>query len=209
MNIPFLGPAICVHDYARDFQQFVQFYLPKRSKINKGMQSYPSHLERQSDNLSTKTRTTIAIGHSLGAITLNAAVHNIARRGKPETQLVDGCIGYDGTQFLQEQIMDVPFPSNEPLALSTFVRKDIFKDKKDLIQYLSKVPLYKNFDPIVTNLYVDYSFKQLRSSDSDQNFTLTMKTPKWVEALYYSQSWMIAYQSPGMKSNQFQVGRIF
>ncbi|PWN32624.1 uncharacterized protein FA14DRAFT_174325 [Meira miltonrushii] len=209
LNAPFVGPAISSHDIARDIQQFIQFYLPIRSasEDKDGFDNYPLHLKRQECGRAREDRTIIAIGHSQGAATLLMAINAVAKANQPKTQLVDGFVAFDATFPIRESLLLQPLPHNESNVALTLVRKDVFIDKNDLMEYLNKVPMFKTFDDRVKKLYADYGFKQVKvankgGEESKKTF-LIPKISKWAEALSFCQLWLNCWTSTEVQARNY------
>lgn len=210
LNAPYVGPAISSHDIARDIQQFIQFYLLVRSVSleEDAFAHYSLHLNRQECGQAKESRTIIAIGHSQGAATLFMAVNAVAKPNQPKTQLVDGIISFDGAFPLRKSLLLQPLPSNEYNVVPTLVRKDVFNDQKDIMDYLNKIPMFKSFDDRVKNLYAKHGFKKIKIPDqenqrSEKTF-FVLKMSKWSEALSFCQLWLNCWTSAEIQRGNYK-----
>lgn len=212
LNAPFVGPAISCHDIARDIQQFIQYYLPVRNLSGEdGFDHYMLNLKRQECGKAKSTRTIVAIGHSQGAATLLMAINAIAKPDQPKTQLVDGFISFDAAFPLRESVLLQPLPQNEFNVALTLVRKDMFNDQDELMNYLHKVPMFQAFDDRTKKLYAKFGFKQIdvidrakKDATMKKKTALVPKMSKWAEALSFSQLWLNCWTSREVQARKYQ-----
>lgn len=180
LNRDELGVSTPWWDHARDEQQFLQNYLPTRS------QSVKPVLERQNPKTGRKDRTIIAITHSHSGAASSMLFTRIA-------DLCDGHISIDPMVFRFDDFAMTSVPYQHPLFLGAINRKDIFKNRQAILDYMETKSYFKAWDARVRENHIRYGFYPLSGYGNQQDPPFTLCMTKWSEACNFAFSWCGAW----------------
>lgn len=168
-------------DHARDIQQFLQSYLPPRS------QPVNVQLNRQNDQAGRKDRTIIAITHS------HSGAAGLMLFCGP-SNLCDGHITIDPMVTRFEDFSIAAIPTGHPLFKGAIVRKDLFKNKKEVIDYMESKPYFQAWDHRVRENHIRFGFHPVKgSNEENKDPPITLCMTKWSEASQFASSWCGAW----------------
>lgn len=167
-------------DHSRDMQQFLQHYLPPKS------QSAKTQLERQNEGTGRKDRTIIALTHSHSGAAGSMLFTGIS-------DLCDGHISIDPMMMRFNDFAIAALPGQHPLFKGALIRKDLFKNRQAVIDYMETKPYFKAWDARVRESHIRYGFYPLVGYEEKQDPPLTLCMTKWSEACQFAFSWCGAW----------------
>lgn len=167
-------------DHARDVQQFLQNYLPPKSENVK------TQLQKQKEGSGRKDRTIIAITHSHSGAACSMLFTGIA-------DLCDGHISIDPMVSRFDDFTIQPVSTEHPLYKGAIIRKDVFKNRQAVLDYMDTKPYFQAWDARVREKHVRYGFYPLVGYEDKQDSPVTLCMTKWSEASQFAHSWCGAW----------------
>ncbi|KAG0306595.1 hypothetical protein BGZ99_001732, partial [Dissophora globulifera] len=129
---------------------------------------YAQDILRIVDNYNLKKP--IGVGHSILAECL-----------RPGT--FSAIVAIEPTMFPKTIFINAPFDDN-PMAHSTLKRCDTWKDRNEARVKLPQKAFFRNWHPEILDIYLEHGM--VDAVDKDGNSVVTLKTPKFQEAITYA-----------------------